>query len=78
MKNGDMKLSKESFMKMLSDDRDWLFYENLVDHMRTSHKRLCALEKRKKIDTTIAAGSGFAGGFAAFFTAILTKIKIGE
>ena len=55
-------ITREDWINFSSDQRDWIVF-NLIQKIE---KRVMALEKRKRFDTSISAVSGFVGGVTAF------------
>ena len=55
-------ITREDWINFSSDQRDWIVF-NLIQKIE---KRVMALEKRKRFDTSISAVSGFVGGITAF------------
>jgi len=54
-------ITKDTFEAMNSDSK----LSVLFDLSQDTHKQLCKLNKRKKIDKASSIAGGFLGGFAA-------------
>lgn len=74
-KNAHMVISKEDFVALHPDERDYIFYSTLNSiEQRVSYLeviipknlglKILKLEKRKIVDKGVAAISGFLGGLA--------------
>ncbi len=55
MGNGYYKIDEHVFKNMSAEDRSWMTYKTLNDHMADD-------EKCKKKNAALAAASGFVGG----------------
>ena len=62
-----IQVSEQEFKSLENKDRDWILLKTFTSQAESCDKRFCKLESRKKVNTAIASGSGFLGGFMAFF-----------
>jgi len=65
-------VSKETFMDAAGHTKDGFLFDMLAamdnrvsEYCDDINKRIAKLEAKRKTDTAVAAGSGFAGGFVA-------------
>ena len=68
MVNGTYEIDESTFKNMTAEDQNWILYTTFNKYRSDIEDRLCKIDKRKTIDKAFACGSGFFGGFIAFFT----------
>jgi hypothetical protein len=68
MANVTYEIDEPTFKKLSAEDQNWILYTTFNKYRTDIEDRLCKIDKRKKVDKAFACGSGFLGGFIAFFT----------
>ena len=73
MANGEYEIDEATFKKWPEEDRSWVMFKTFNKYRDDTDTRLDSLEKRKKLNTAVAATSGFGGGFLAVFLKSIFK-----
>ncbi len=63
--NGKYEIDEQTYRDMPVDKQNWMMFQTFNGYRDVTDKRICKLEKRKKIDTGVAATTGVLGGALA-------------
>ena len=73
MANGEYEIDEATFKGWSEENRSWVMFKTFNKYRDDTDIRLKNLEKRKKLNTAVAATSGFGGGFLAVFLKSIFK-----
>ena len=63
--NGKYEVDEHTFKALPQDEQNWMMFRTFNDYRVNVDKRITKIEKRKTLDTGIAATTGVFGGALA-------------
>lgn len=63
--NGKYEIDEQTFREMPGDKQNWIMFQTFNEYRVTTDGRIKKLEKRKHVDTGVAATTGVLGGALA-------------
>ena len=73
MANGEYEIDEATFKSWPTEQQNWVMFTTFNKYRDNTDIRLKSLENRKKLNTAVAATSGFGGGFLAVFLKSIFK-----